>query len=507
MGAPLISSLAFGWVAFAIIILVLLVFCFLIVRYYTDRHEAETLPTIVTTAALTLSLLALFLIPVDILNVSLGAGKDHEVKMLYYILYGCILGFAFVIIPFSYFYYEEFDEDVTAKQRIVGGCKYTIFLLLIMVVLLVIGLFVGAPKNKHDNAKDWVDVIVDTNNKGEHAIVFAIACLTIIGYLIWVSYTAYGLSAFPIGLLKGKRHLAEEASDIQSDLEATREQKRAISSRYMTGKRMSARDEKQLDLLKRQERILASRSARIDQSHKGCGKILHACKPFVFIFGILLTLVTLLIVVSVVITLIDKIANSCGVKCGFFANYPKIPNPIDLLLSNLAIVFPLDYVAFGSLIAYIFFCTLNGIVRVGVRFLWVHLYNIKARQTAPQGLLLTAIILMLALLVLNIEILTLAPRYASFGTQTYRNLNGTEVVCTASALAPNHSDPNNCTMTQIGIFVAAIEAGTPFFGNVFFYAMWLFVLTFIIGAIVTCVRRKSSNIDENDESDEEDMRA
>ena len=42
--------------------------------------------------------------------------------------------------------------------------------------------------------------------------------------------------------------------DIQSDLESTREQKRAISSRYMTGKKMSSRDEKQLDLLKRQER-------------------------------------------------------------------------------------------------------------------------------------------------------------------------------------------------------------------------------------------------------------
>jgi hypothetical protein len=49
-------------------------------------------------------------------------------------------------------------------------------------------------------------------------------------------------------------------------------------------------------------------------------------------------------------------------------------------------------------------------------------------------------------------------------------------------------------MTQIGIFVATIEAGTAFFGNVYFYAMWVFILTFIIGAIVTCVRRKSSSI-------------
>ena len=50
------------------------------------------------------------------------------------VLYASILAFAFVIIPFSYFYYEEFDEDVTIKQRIVGGLKYTIILLVIMVV-------------------------------------------------------------------------------------------------------------------------------------------------------------------------------------------------------------------------------------------------------------------------------------------------------------------------------------------------------------------------------------
>lgn len=42
-------------------------FCFFLVRYYTDRHESEVLPTVVTVGALTLSLLALLLIPVGIL--------------------------------------------------------------------------------------------------------------------------------------------------------------------------------------------------------------------------------------------------------------------------------------------------------------------------------------------------------------------------------------------------------------------------------------------------------
>jgi len=270
----------------------------------------------------------------------------------------------------------------------------------------------------------------------------------------------------------------------------------------MTGKKMNTRDEKQLDLLKRQERILARRSARIDQTHRGFGKIAHACKPFVFVFGIALLLVTLLIFISILLTLIDKITNSCGVKCGFFAKYPEVKNPIDLLLWHLAPYFPMDYVVLGSLIAYIFFCTLSGIVKIGVRFLWVHLYSIKPRQTAPQGLLLTAILLMLALLVLNMEILTLAPQYASYGTQDYEawnNVTNTTKTEPCSITAPIE----NCTMTQIGILVGRIQLGTSFFGNIYFYAMWVFIAAFLIGSVVTCIQRKSSNIDQDVDSDED----
>lgn len=52
------------------------------------------------------------------------------------VMYALILAFAFVVIPFSYFYYEEYDEDITVKQRIVGGLKYTVFLLVIVIVSL-----------------------------------------------------------------------------------------------------------------------------------------------------------------------------------------------------------------------------------------------------------------------------------------------------------------------------------------------------------------------------------
>jgi len=53
-------------------------------------------------------------------------------------------------------------------------------------------------------------------------------------------------------------------------------------------------------------------------------------------------------------------------------------------------------------------------------------------------------------------------------------------------------------MSQIGIFVNRIllETNVSFFGNVYYYAMWVFEVAFLIGAVVACVKRKSSNIEE-----------
>lgn len=73
--------------------------------------------------------------------------------------------------------------------------------------------------------------------------------------ILTLSFKAYGLSAFPIGIIKGKKHIAEESSDISSNLEATREKAKAIQSKYLPGdKKMNKKDHENLDLLKRKER-------------------------------------------------------------------------------------------------------------------------------------------------------------------------------------------------------------------------------------------------------------
>lgn len=73
------------------------------------------------------------------------------------------------------------------------------------------------------------------------------------------------------------------------------------------------------------------------------------------------------------------------------------------------------------------------------------MFAFKRSATAPQGMLLATVILMLAVVTLNTEVMTLAPRYSQFGSQVYFN-STTNTTSPCSLEAPTGS----CTLTQIG---------------------------------------------------------
>jgi len=277
----------------------------------------------------------------------------------------------------------------------------------------------------------------------------------------------------------------------------------AIQSKYLSGaKKISKKDSENLDLLKRKERILARQNVRLQGENTGWRKIWACMKPFMFIFGLLFMIFSILIWVSILLTSIDKAANAnlfCGSQCGFILAYPKIFNPLDYVLTALSKYFPLDYILLGLIIFYIFFTTLSGIIRIGVRFLWINLYKIRSKSTPPQGLLLTAILLMFAILSLNMELTTLAPQYANWGSQTYIPINATDPIpCSLDAPA------GACYMTQIGTIVNRISLRTSFFGYIFFYATWLFIATTFLAFFIAAFKAKSSNVEARDSDSDED---
>jgi LMBR1 domain-containing protein 1 len=179
------------WVTYAIAIAILLIiaatFVFL---YQTPRDRAASVTTvcIFTMSAL---LATVLLMPVDIALVSSttssseGRRKDwatqdvvdniiHTLEILYYTLYSLDALLCLLVIPFTYFWFEEYDPDSeedgtqTVGTRFWGAFKYTIVFILLVVILFLVGFFVPFAKNgrngKHMDL-DYFKKLLQENRK------------------------------------------------------------------------------------------------------------------------------------------------------------------------------------------------------------------------------------------------------------------------------------------------------------------------------------------------------
>jgi LMBR1 domain-containing protein 1 len=157
------------WVTYAVAVFILLIFAATFVfLYQTPRDRAASVTTIciITMSAL---LATILLMPVDIALVSSttiskeGRKKDwatpdavdnitYTLKVVYYTLYSLDAVLCLLVVPFTYFWYEAYDEDAadsgnqTLASRFWEALKYTIAFILFVVILFLVGFFVPAAK-------------------------------------------------------------------------------------------------------------------------------------------------------------------------------------------------------------------------------------------------------------------------------------------------------------------------------------------------------------------------
>ncbi|KAL9541668.1 hypothetical protein PS6_010194 [Mucor atramentarius] len=410
-----------------------------------NKYESEFFATFITILALGLVFSTLALLPVDIFLVSStidqtkGLKKDWAtpdaietmtltMSIVYYVCYGLITLFSFLLIPFAYFFYEEYDDEESIKDRIWSALKYTSFFVVISILLFMFGLFLKPTTKAPKIDLDWFRKLL-TDSHGEKAITFVVASLVLLGMLVFIAYTAPGLSLLPISLIKGRQRIDAESEDVENRLTATRERLRVIRSKYMN-RAMPNRDQREIEELEDEERILSRRLRGIQQDKTSLvQRILSLLRPLEFLLGVLLLCFTAVLVVSIFLTMsdfvssVDKIAFAiCGSQCGYVIHHSNMFNPVNYIFINLQKIFPLDYVFMVGLILYFFLATMSGVIQIGVRFLWVTLFRIRKGSTAPQGLLVSAVLLTLSLLALNYTVTTtVAPGYAHFGSQVYCN--------------------------------------------------------------------------------------
>lgn len=162
------------WISYAIVVGVLLFFSIGFVKLFQHRTDKDAFVTTVAVLAISTVLATICLFPVDIALVSATVDRQaglrkpwaspervdnivFSLKFVYYsiphefscdvVLYGIDALFCLLIIPFTYFWYEEWDGDSTLASRVAGALKYSILFLAITVALLLTGFFIPMSKD------------------------------------------------------------------------------------------------------------------------------------------------------------------------------------------------------------------------------------------------------------------------------------------------------------------------------------------------------------------------
>ena len=299
----------------------------------------------------------------------------------------------------------------------------------------------------------------------------------------------------PIAFIKSAPGISAPtlSANTASDLEVNRERQRQLEGRN-AGREdgLPAKDRRELDALVREERTLIRRQ-RIAEEAAGEGhgwllktwtKIEAVFRPIKLLGGLLLVVVALFIWVSMLLSFIDKAKNSiCKSHCGYVLGHVNIFNPMNWIFVKSAKIFPIDYVIFLLVVLLFFFSSVVGIASIGIRFLWLRIFQIRQGHTSPQALLLATVLLTLMALAINYSMaMIVAPQYAHFGPQTYCDrplrhpddqpdcTNHTKAIKPCSELKTSQAALNVCTPSVVSTFIDSITINFSFFGAVDFWA-------------------------------------
>ncbi|KAI9811359.1 MAG: hypothetical protein M1827_005519 [Pycnora praestabilis] len=525
------------WVAYAVAIVVLMAIAAIFVyTYQTPRDRAPSV-TIVSIFTLTALLATVLLLPVDVALVSSTTSSRHGIRkdwatqdrvdnivytleIVYYTLYSLDALLCLVVVPFTYFWYEEYDEVAADEgqqslgQRFWAAFKYTIVFIFLVVILFLVGFFVPVAKNRegHHLDLDYFKHLL-TENHGTRAVTFAIGLLITMGTLVYILYTAAGLALLPVAFIKSAPAISAPTltANTASALESNRERQRQLEGRNEGAEGgLPAKDRRELDALVREERTLVRRERlAAEASGEGHGwlmkswmKIEAVFRPVKLLGGIILLLVAIFIWVSMLITGIDKAKNSiCKQHCGYVLAHLHIFQPINWIFVKSAKVFPVDYILFALLVLLFFFSSVVGIATLGIRFLWLRIFQIRNGHTSPQAMLMATVLLTLIVFAINYSLaMMVAPQYATYGPQTYCNhpprhsgeqpdcTNHTHHIVPCSELADSSAAKNVCTPSVVSTFINRATVNFPFFGVVDFWAQFAFLAVFLIVFVTTLVR-------------------
>merc|ERR1719379_495726 len=186
---------------------------------------------------------------------------------------------------------------------------YTLGLLVIMAIVIMIGaLAISTGGDSCDvsvnatNWRQWSECRATyaekalTSSSGANAISFTVGLLTVVGVLYFIFYTAVGMVAMPLNMIRSRTSSKDDRFEVDQRVRINEEKASNIRSKYSGRKkgRMSRRERRLLDEVDHENDVLSRASRRADRIQSGClARVGAVLRPFEFVFGILFLLLSL----------------------------------------------------------------------------------------------------------------------------------------------------------------------------------------------------------------------
>jgi LMBR1 domain-containing protein 1 len=272
-----------GYVVLGIAVAMSLAFAVAIVKYYQCPSNAQPFTTVTSSICIAFLILSVLVVPVDVYNSSGGAGDSSANQVvltkMYFGIYIVIVAALFFVLPFAYFFHDEEGEHGTYGARICASLKASLCVFFVAAVLVATG--VWAYHKLHDSSGisdlDWVKNVFQSQSLFSFTIYYCIGAISAIGCLLWAVYAAFGMATLPLSMMRG----FHSGDDTDEERLSLLEQERAIQSRAArTGERLSRRDMRALQRLRRDAETAAAEIPPSAMSDTILSHILRVAEPF-----------------------------------------------------------------------------------------------------------------------------------------------------------------------------------------------------------------------------------
>lgn len=179
------------WVVYAVVLALVVAIASIFVYLYQAPKERSATVTIVSIFTLTALLATVLLLPVDVALVSSTTSSKHGIRkdwatqnrvdnikltlrIVYYTLFSLDAILCLVVVPFTYFWHEEYDEGAseegqqTIGSRFWGAFRFTIAFIALVIIIFLVGFFVPIAKDRkggHYDLDFFKHILEDQNRE------------------------------------------------------------------------------------------------------------------------------------------------------------------------------------------------------------------------------------------------------------------------------------------------------------------------------------------------------